>query len=173
MLHKYKPRDFAQFLDLFDREVIDDQGEPLLIRKCEDLFFERLTGLLPMYVKEMTNPQLIRSLEVCVARNLGSQRLYDHYFYDTIEKTVLQYNFEIYSRMVRALAQKQFAEDYVFWEKYVFKYVYFDPRKQSERSFTPQEAKKLWDTMVFLKLKCPTIDIKDVLSQLEKYMEYT
>lgn len=72
MLHRYRPKDFAQFLDLFDREIIDDQGEPLAIKKCDDVFFEKLAGLLPMFVKEMTKREIVRTLEVCVARNLGS-----------------------------------------------------------------------------------------------------
>lgn len=171
MLHLYKARDFAQFLDLFDAEILDVQGEPLIIQKAEDVFFERLAGLLPMFVKEMTNAQIVRTLEVCVARNLGSQRLYEHYLIDMIEKHVLTYNVSLYSRMVRALAQKGFAEDYVFWEKYVFRFVFELPRGQGERRFTAQEAKQLWDSFVFLKLKCPSIDIKEVLIQLEKFME--
>lgn len=53
MLHKYKARDMGQFLDLFDREVLDDLGEPLMIKKCDDSFFERITGILPMFVRDM------------------------------------------------------------------------------------------------------------------------
>lgn len=55
MLHRYKPKDFAQFLDLFDREIIDDIGEPIIMKKCDEVFFEKLAGILPMYVKEMNN----------------------------------------------------------------------------------------------------------------------
>jgi hypothetical protein len=63
-------------------------------------------------------------------------------------------------------------EDFVFWDKYAFRYVFEDPREGgAERVFTTVEAKKLWDSFVLLKLKCPTIDIKDVLVQLEKWME--
>ena len=55
MLHKYKARDFAQFLDIFHSEVLDEQGEPIMLYKTDDLFFEKLAGLLPMYIKDMTN----------------------------------------------------------------------------------------------------------------------
>jgi hypothetical protein len=36
--------------------VLDDEGEPLLLsmHKTNDVFFERVVGLLPMYVKKMT-----------------------------------------------------------------------------------------------------------------------
>lgn len=158
-------------MDLFDAEILDLQGEPLLIQKADDVFFERLAGLLPMFIREMSNAQIVRTLEVCVARNLGSQRLFEHYLIDMIEKNVLSYDVNQYSRMIRALAQKGFAEDYVFWEKFAFRYVFELPRKLGDRKFTAQEAKKLWDSFVFLKLKCPSIDIKDVLIQLEKFME--
>jgi len=167
-LHKYKARDYAQFLDIFDSEILDEQGEPVFINKTDQVFFERLAGLLPMFVKDMNNSQIVRTLEVCVARNLGSSRLYDHYILHMIEKHVLTYKVSEYSRMVRALAQKGFAEDYVFWEKFAFRYVFLDPRTGKDRKFTEYQAKKLWDSFVFLKLKCPTIDIKEVLAQLEK-----
>ena len=106
MLHKYNARDFAQFLDFFHRDILDDLGEPIILNKTDDVFFERLAGLLPMYVKDMSNAQIVRTLEICVARNIGSQRLFDHYMLFMIEKHVLKYTVDQYSRMVRALADK-------------------------------------------------------------------
>ena len=73
--------------------------------------------------------------------------------------------------MVRALADKGFVEDYIFWEKFAFKYVFTGSDNKETRQFSHSEAKKLWDSFVYLKLKCPTIDIKDVLMQLEKFIE--
>ena len=74
LLHRFKARDFAHFLDVFDRDVLDDEGEPMLLsmHKTNDVFFERVVGLLPMYVKKMTNHQVVRCLEVMVHRNIGS-----------------------------------------------------------------------------------------------------
>lgn len=171
MLHKYGARDLSQFLDVFDRDVVDDEGEPLGVVKTDDVFFERIIGILPMYVKQMNNNQIVRTLEVCVSRNIGSQRMFDHYILAMIERHVLKYNVNLYSRMIRAMADKGFVEDYVFWEKFAFKYVYTDPRNDGVRVFTHDEAKKLWDSFVYLKLKCPTIDIKDVLVQLEQFIK--
>lgn len=108
-LHKFKARDFAQFLDIFDSDVEDEMGEPLGIKKCDDLFFERIIGLYPMYVKEMDNLQVIRSLEVMVKRNIGSDRLFEHYILFMIERQVLKYPVSLYSRMIRVLAEKGFA----------------------------------------------------------------
>lgn len=107
------------------------------------------------------------------SRNLGSQRLFDHYVLFMIEKYVLRYKVPIYSRMIRVMADRQFVEDYVFWDKYAFKYVYTDPKKPEGREFTHEEAKILWDSFVYLKLKCPTIDIRDVLMQLERFIDAT
>jgi len=39
-----------------------------------------------------------------------------------------------------------------------------------EPEFTPDEAKQLWDTHVYLKLRCDSIDLKGTLTQLEKFM---
>lgn len=84
-------------------------GEPLGIKKCDDLFFERIIGIYPMYVKEMDNSQVIRSLEVMVKRNIGSDRLFEHYILFMIEKHVLKYSVGLYSRMIRVMAEKGFA----------------------------------------------------------------
>ena len=73
--------------------------------------------------------------------------------------------------MIRTLADKNFVEDYVFWDKFAFRYVYNDPTNGGKRVFTTYEAKTLWDSFVYLKLKCPTLDIKEVLQQLEKFMQ--
>lgn len=171
-LHKYKARDFAQFLDIFDRESYDWQGEPLLFKKADDIFFERIVGLLPMYVKEMTSPQVIRCFEVMTKRNIGSQRLFDHYILYMIEKHIFNYSVNLFDRMIRTMADKGFVEDFVFWDRFGFKYVFYDQREHDEvRKFTSEEAKKLWDSFVYLKMKCPTLDVSDVLLQLEKFIE--
>ena len=38
MLHKYSARDLSQFLDIFDRDVVDDEGENLGVVKTLHLF---------------------------------------------------------------------------------------------------------------------------------------
>ena len=48
--------------------------------------------MLPMHVPRMNNRDLVRTLEVLVARNLGGQRLFDHYIYMKIERNVLKFN---------------------------------------------------------------------------------
>jgi hypothetical protein len=55
LLHKYKARDMAQFMDVFDRELLDDEGEPVFLNKATPVFFERIAGLLPMFIKDMNN----------------------------------------------------------------------------------------------------------------------
>ena len=72
MLHKFKARDMAQFLDIFDRDILDNDGEPIGVKKAEDVFFEKIVGILPMFIKDMNNYEIIRSLEVLTRRGLGS-----------------------------------------------------------------------------------------------------
>ena len=59
----------------------------------------------------------------------------------------------------------------MFWDKFAFQYVYTDPKRiDGKRHFTGAEAKMAWDTFIYLKLKCPSIDVKDVLGHLESFM---
>ena len=187
LLHKYQARDFALILSLFHqvKEVefgqVEDviSPEALLTNNWESVskvipenFFERVVSLLPMHVPKMTNQDLVRTLEVLVARNLGGQRLFDHYIYMKIERNVLKFNIDLYCRTVRALADKQFVEDQVFWEDYVFKYATHDRNgNEGKRVFTFDEAKKVWDSLVYLKLRCPTIDLKDTLKNVEVWLD--
>lgn len=95
-------------------------GELIKIKKAEDEFFERIIGLYPMHVKSMNNFEVIRSLEVMVKRNIGSDRLFDHYILFMIERHVLKYPVALYTRMIRAMAEKGFSSDFVFWDKFAF-----------------------------------------------------
>jgi len=53
----------------------------------------------------------------------------------------------------------------------MFKYVSEVHRpKESERKFTGSEAKRVWDSLIYLKIKCPEIDLKNSLKVLEKWM---
>jgi hypothetical protein len=56
LLHKYKGRDMAVFLDLFDRDFLDDEGEPyIFMEKAQGEFFERITSFLPLHINAMDN----------------------------------------------------------------------------------------------------------------------
>lgn len=172
LLHKYKGRDMALFMDLFDKDVLDDEGEPYLyMEKALPEFFERITGLLPMHIAWMDNEQLLRTLEVLVKKELGSERLFLHYIYMKIERQVLKFSVDQYCRCIRVLADKGYSEDRQFWQDHMFTYVYERARpKRAEREFDPQNAKKVWDSLIYLKLKCPDVDLKDTLQQVEKWM---
>ena len=69
-------------------------------------FFERIVSMLPMHIPYMTNKDLVSTLEVMVRRNLGGQRLFDHYIYLKIERNVLKFSTDQFCRTVRALADK-------------------------------------------------------------------
>lgn len=128
--------------------------------------------MLPMHIPYMNNQDLVRTLEVLVQRELGGQRLFDHYIYMKIERNVLKFDVDQYCRTVRALADKQFVQDSVFWDDYVFKYATNDSNgKEGKRVFTYNQAKKVWDSLVYLKLRCPTIDLKDTLKHVEVWLD--
>jgi len=48
LLHKYNGRELAILLDIYDREILDDEGEPHSLRKTDGVLFERITGILPI-----------------------------------------------------------------------------------------------------------------------------
>ncbi len=176
ILHKYKGRDMAMLLDLYDRDILDSEGEPHLLRKTEKDFFERIVGILPMQIKHLSKEQLIRTLEVVVKRDVGSDRLYRDYLLLKIEKNMMKLNISQFTRLVRALADKQYVEDSVFWNEYVFKFIHDKPGPDSKsnknnHTFEDAEARKLWDALIYLKLKCPSLDVKDHLNYVEKYMQ--
>lgn len=174
LLHKYKGREMAFLLDIYDADIPDEEGEALPVRKCEEDLFERVAGIMPMQIKHLSKENLVRVLEVCVKRNLGSERLYRDYLLLKIERNILNFSVDQYYRIIRALADKQYVEDNVFWNEYIFKYIRTNPndkRKDApERTFTDGEARKLWDALIYLKLKCPSLDVKDHIAHVEKFM---
>lgn len=106
----------------------------------------------------MTNRDIVRTLEVLVHRNLGGERLFDHYIYLKIERNILKFTTEEYCRTIRALAEKRYVEDTVFWEDYVFKYATKDLKgREGNRRFTFNQAKKVWDCLAYLKIRCPEL----------------
>lgn len=87
----------ALFFDLFDKDVLDDNGDPyLLMTKAPEEFFERITAILPMHINFMTNQQLLRTFEVLVTKGLGSDRLFQNYIYMNIERKVLYFKVSEY-----------------------------------------------------------------------------
>mmetsp|Transcript_1778 Transcript_1778/g.1216 ORF Transcript_1778/g.1216 Transcript_1778/m.1216 type:complete len:140 (+) Transcript_1778:585-1004(+) len=136
LLHKMKSRDLVHMLDLFDRDVLDATGEPVYMQKASIEFFERIAGILPMHVPHLTNNELIRALEVLVKRDIGSERLFLHYIFLKIEKNVLKFSTDLYCRMIRAIADKNFVEDSIFWNEFVFKYVSVLKDGRTERVFS-------------------------------------
>ncbi len=44
----------AQLLDLYDKDILDEEGEPHLLRKTDTDFFERIVGILPIHIKNLS-----------------------------------------------------------------------------------------------------------------------
>ena len=106
LLHKYKAKELAVLLDLYDADINDDEGEPMAVRKCEEDLFERVTGIIPMHIKNLSREHLVRVLEVIVKRGLGSERLYRDYLLLKIERNIMKFSVAQYCRIIRALADK-------------------------------------------------------------------
>jgi hypothetical protein len=93
------------------------------MQKCDSEFFERVAGILPMNIKNMSKDSLVRVLEVCVKRGVGSDRLFRDYLLLKLERNMMKLSINHYTRLVRSLADKQYVEDNVFWNEYVFRYI--------------------------------------------------
>ena len=53
----------------------------------------------------------------------------------------------------------------------MFKYLTHNKNGQEgKRELTFNQAKKIWDSLVYLKIRCPTIDLKDSLKNVEKFL---
>lgn len=141
------------------------------MEKAPAEFFERITGLLPMHIAFMSNAQVVKTLEVLVRRDLGSERLFLHYIYMRIERNALKFNTDEFVRCVRALADKGYGNDTQFWEEYMLKFCFVRSKPAGqERFFTPKNAKAVWDVLMYLQLKCPDINVEAPLKQVEKWM---
>lgn len=53
-----------------------------------------------------------------------------------IEKRIFYYPVSLYSRLIRVMAERGFTDDFIFWDKFAFKYLYEDPKNDGVRSFT-------------------------------------
>ena len=92
--------------------MLDDNGDVYLyLQKAPVEFFERIVAILPMHIGFLSNKELVRTLEVLVKRELGSDRLFQNYIYMRIERKVLQFSIKEYCRCVRALADKGHGDD--------------------------------------------------------------
>ena len=45
--------------------------------------------------------------------------------------------------------------------------------KGQPRELSNKQAHRLWDSFVYLRLKCPTLDVVDAMAKLETYMTHT
>eukprot|EP00347_Sterkiella_histriomuscorum_P012657 403367729 len=169
LLHKYSGSQLAQLLDLFDKDILDDEGEPHALRKTDDTYFERIVGIIPIHIKTLRKECVTRLLEILVKKNLGSERIYRDYLLLTVEKNIMYFNTDQYSRILRALADKNYVEDSIFWNQFIFKYVHEDAKKQP-REFVEAQARKIWDSLVYLKLKCPTLDVQPHINRVESFI---
>lgn len=72
----------------------------------------------------------------------------------------MNFNFDIYLRIVKVLGDLRYTEDHIFWNEFVFQRIYKEP-------LTKDEATQLYDTLIGLKLKCPEINCEIPIKYVE------
>lgn len=81
-------------MDLYDKDILDEDGEKTSIKKCPDVFFERVTALLPIKIKDLNRDHMVRCLEVLVRRGLGAERLFRDYLLLQIERNIFKFSID-------------------------------------------------------------------------------
>jgi hypothetical protein len=175
IIHKFDSRSLANILDIFvpaleeslqddvvylDKEIAKKQKS----ERCDNAFLQRIVTILPIHVKKLTVPQLVRVSEVCSQRKLGDRRFYKEFLFFYVEKLIKGFNIGQYVRILRVLGDLKYTEDLIFWNEFIFPRIYMKPLSQ-------KEAKIIWDALIALKLKCPelncTIPIESLLKKYE------
>ena len=171
ILHKYKANDIAMFLDVFDRDFADSNGKKLVgFRKATPEFFERIVAILPMYLPNFNNSQLLRVFEVMVKRHLGSERLFLNYIYPQLERKVLSYDGREYIRLLRSLTQKGFQDDKVFWNDFIFDYLRPDKDGNPKGRFKQEHAKVIYGLLEKIKTQLSNVDVAEAMEHVAKYL---
>lgn len=70
---------------------------------------------------------------------------------------------------MRALADKQWVEDTIFWNQFILKWVN-ETEHGLPRTFSAQEARVVWDSLVYLKLKCPTLELQQYINRVQSFI---
>jgi hypothetical protein len=123
-----------------------------------------------MFVPQFTREQLLRTFEVLTKRRLGSERLFNNYIYMQIERQIYKFTGEQYCRLLRTLGNKGYQEDRVFWKDYIFDYVRVDEKGNSKGNFSKDDAVRMWDLLVLLKIQLPLLDVDEPMSNLVRYI---
>lgn len=113
-------------------------------------FFEKIIAILPIHVQNLTLYETVRVMEICHQRKIGSDRLFNEYLYFYIEKKVEKFTVTLFVKTLKILGDREYVEDPIFWMDYMFPWVY-------QRSFTKDAAMKIWEELVALRIKCPSI----------------
>ena len=177
IIHKFDPKSIANILDVFvppleeslkddvvylDKEIAKKQKE----ERCNNAFLQRIVTIMPIHVKKLTISQLVRVCEVWSQRNLGDKRLYKEFLFFYIEKNIKGLNIDQYVRILRVLGDRRYTDDLIFWNDFVFPKIYL-------KALNQKEAKKIWDALIALKVKCPelnwSIPIEYIESLLKKF----
>ena len=129
------------------------------MERADDRFFEMIVGILPVHVPKLSPSELVRTIQVLTSRGLGSDRLFNNYLYLQVERKIYDINGTDYCTLLRSLVDRQFFEDTVFWQDFIWDYLSEDEFGNSKGNFTNKEALVIWDTLIACKAMCPSLPI--------------
>lgn len=174
-LHTFDGRQLTGFLDVFVPEVEDEMEDDIVYMQKEiekklkkeranQTLLESIIQIFPAHVKDLTINQLVRVCEVCVQRNLGDERLFKEFLFFYVEKKIKKFSIDQYLKILRVLGEKQYTDDVIFWNNFIFPRIYIEP-------FNQTDAQRIWDALIALKVKCPDLNCTVPINYIESVMK--
>jgi hypothetical protein len=175
VIHKFSGNELADFMDLYSPDVEDDLDDDSIYldkeimkkqmrERADGEFLQRIVTIFPQYVKNLDLNRLIKVCEVCVKQNLGDDRLYSNFLFFYIEKKIASVKIPQYLKILKVLGDKRYTEDIIFWNNFIFPWIYTKPRNQSE-------AQHLWEALIALKVKCPELSCEIPINYIESLLK--
>lgn len=143
-----------------DKEIMKKQQR----ERADGDFLQRIVTIFPQHVKSLDLERLIKVSEICVKKNLGDDRLYSNFLFFYIEKRIISVKFQQYLRILKVLGDKRYTDDIIFWNNFIFPWIYTKPRNQSE-------AQQLWESLIALKVKCPELSCEIPINYIESLLK--
>eukprot|EP00344_Euplotes_crassus_P009099 CAMPEP_0197003280 /NCGR_PEP_ID=MMETSP1380-20130617/7593_1 /TAXON_ID=5936 /ORGANISM="Euplotes crassus, Strain CT5" /LENGTH=325 /DNA_ID=CAMNT_0042421737 /DNA_START=362 /DNA_END=1337 /DNA_ORIENTATION=+ len=175
-LHKYNGKELVRILDLLVPNVEDDLDDDDVVylhkeiekkqklERSEREFLQRIINIIPIHVKDFYPSRLTRLAEVCVQRELGDDRFYKEFLFFYVEKKIKMFSIDNYCRILRVLGTKQYTDDIIFWNSFIFPRIYLFPLNKSD-------AHQVWESLVALKMKCQDLDCTIPINYIESLLK--
>jgi hypothetical protein len=175
LAHTFDAASIANFFDVFVPKPSEDLQDDVVYldkeiekhqksKRCSDQVLNQLIKVLYLEVKNLSTTDLIRVCEGCSQRNLGDQSLYKEYLFFYIERRVKNFTIDQFVRILKVLGDRQYTEDSIFWNDYMFPRIYKSPLNQND-------ATLVWDSLLALQVKCPELNLAIPLNYVESLLK--